>query len=164
MKLVPAFIAAAILVSVGPLPAGPAPANPAVVVEFIHPERYVDVQQSSTSREMSLEILLPDLRKFLVEQGESILPAGSALRLRITEIDDAGHISFHPRREVRVVTPAYPARIEFTWELRDARGGVRRGSERLVQRAGEVGERPEFLGGMPTVKYALQQWMRGNFR
>lgn len=161
MKHVPSLLAFALGLGLGSsLPAGPAPAGPAVVIEYVHPERFVDVQQSGTSREMSRETLLPDLRRFLQEQAEVFLPPRASLKLFITEIDDAGHISFNPRREVRVVSQAYPARVEFNWELRDARGQVTRGRERLVQRAGEAGERPEFLGAMPTVKFALQQWMR----
>lgn len=158
MKLLPALLGA--VLCVGSLPAGPAPAAPAVVVEFVRPERFVDVQQSSTSQEMSRDVLLPDLRRFLIQQGENFLPAGATLKIFITDIDDAGRISHNPRREIRVVSQAFPARIDFTWELRDAQGKVQRGRERLVQRAGEAGERPDFLGSMPTVKYAMQQWLR----
>ncbi|MBS0657912.1 MAG: DUF3016 domain-containing protein [Verrucomicrobia bacterium] len=163
MKSVPAFVVAALGLATS-LSAGPAPASNPITVEFVRPDRFVDVQQSGTSREMSRDVLLPDLRRFVQQEAQRFLPPGTSLKIFITEIDDAGHISFNPRRELRVVSQAYPARVEFNWELRDARGQVTRGRERLVQRSGEAGERPEFLGAMPTVKFALQQWLRQNLR
>ncbi len=144
--------------------AKPTAAANAVTVEFVQPERYADVQVSGYSTEASREMLLPDLKKWIQTTGADLLKPGTALTLRITDIDDAGQMNRGARRDIRVVSNLFPAQISFSWQLTNGKNVVKSGSERLVQIAGESGERPDFLGSMPTVKYALWRWMRGALR
>ncbi len=155
------FVAAlAALVCTAPLGAKQLPGT-RVSVEFVQPERFSDVQESGYTSGSSRDRLLSDLRDWLVREAPRYLPDGAWLTLRVTDVDDAGRIRIIRGREIRVVSEMFPARVDFTWSLRDARGNpLKSGSERLVEIPHSSLIRTDSYGPMGSVKIAVERWLR----
>src|SRR5471030_884989 len=62
------------------------------VIQFVKPWNFTDVQITGMSQQDSLPVLLPDLGRWLVQEVADLLPAGTTLKIRILNIDDAGHM------------------------------------------------------------------------
>lgn len=115
--------------------AEPTPAAGPVEVSFVAPEKFRDARADGRGRRNAPNPVLDDFSRFLAKEGPRHLAAGQTLVIRFTDIDLAGDIepTTHPDlRDIRVIKPVYPPRLDFDWELRDAGGAVvRQGQERL---------------------------------
>ena len=136
------------------------------VIEFVKPWTFTDVQITGASSQDSLPVLLPDLGKWLVHEIADLLPAGTTLKIRITNIDDAGHMV--PSRtgiRTRIVTQDYPAVAEFDYVYTDANNRVLKSGHwqftNFPNRPGATFD--SNLGAMPTVKDGFDRWIRQTF-
>jgi len=98
-----------------------------VEVIFDHPEKFADVKGDSMNSDKGREIMLDQIKDFLVQSGADLLPAGQKLTITFTDIDLAGEYEpWHsgPMRDVRVIKDIYSPRFVFSYKLTDAAGAV----------------------------------------
>jgi hypothetical protein len=86
-------------------------------VVFDHPENFSDVKDRALPTEKGRDEILSNIRNFIVDRADRILPAGDALTITFTDIDLAG--DFEPQRgarwdDVRIVKSIYPPAFNFT--------------------------------------------------
>lgn len=96
-----------------------------VTVNFRKAEQYRDLQLSGQSLDDSLSQVESTFASVL-QQASNRLPAKSKLVVTFTEIDLAGWIPPGAIRQVRVVSAAYPAHLEFDYTLTTQRSGQAR--------------------------------------
>lgn len=136
------------------------------VIEFVKPWTYSDVQITGMSQQDSLPVLLPDLGRWLVQEVADLLPVGTTLKIRINNIDDAGHMV--PSRtgiRTRIVDRDYPAIVDFDYVYTDASNRVlKSGHWRFTNFSHRPGATFDSnLGAMPTVKDGFERWLRQTF-
>jgi hypothetical protein len=129
-------------------------------VEFVHPEKYSDIELRNSSPERTRNVLLPDLEKFVQKQAALHIPAGDNLHLRITNIDDAGWIRPVGPTPRRVVRQVQPARVDFEYTITDAAGtaldsGCKTLSDTPVGRMDNSFDTEQ----LPLVKRMLGDWI-----
>jgi hypothetical protein len=133
-------------------------------VTFDHPEKFTDVKDYYMPTDKGRDSILSNIRSFLVQRTEEMLPAGDTLRIRFTDIDLAG--DFEPWHgilweDVRIVKPIYPPAFKFTYSLSDPAGRViKQGSENI--RDLDFQDRIVFDEGDPLryEKAILSDWAR----
>lgn len=136
------------------------------IVEFVKPWNFTDVRITGTSAQDSLPILLPNLGQWLVQEIAELLPPGTTLKIRITDIDDAGHIvPGRTGQQLRVVDRNFPAIVSFDYVWTDVNGRVlKSGPWRFTNFANRPGATFDAnLGAMPTVKDGFDRWIRQTF-
>lgn len=133
-----------------------------VTVAFSQPDKLIDVQLSGRSRDDSL----PEIQRVFTlalkrEMGR--FPVGSQLTLTFTEIDLAGWIPPNRgRSDVRVVSQAYPARLEFDYTFQPPTGAAsqpQKGHEMLTS----FGDTPPYgtqSQSLPIETSLLKTWVR----
>ena len=94
-----------------------------ITVNFGKPERYRDIQLSGRTLDDSLS-QIEETFAGVLQQASNRLPAKSKLTVTFTEIDLAGWIPPGRGREVRVVSAAYPAHLEFDFSLSIPKDGM----------------------------------------
>ena len=129
-------------------------------VEFIHPEKFTDIELRNSTPERTRDVLLPDLANYIRKEAKLHIPEGEHLLMQITNIDDAGWIrpiGATPRRTVR---QSQPARVDFNYTLTDASGTtVASGGETLSDLTGNRMDRSFDTEQMPLVKSMLGDWI-----
>jgi hypothetical protein len=134
-----------------------------VTVAFANPDKLIDIQLTGRSRDDSLpEIQRVFTQALTREMGR--FPTGTQLTLTFTEIDLAGWIPPNRgRSDVRVVSQAYPARLEFDYTLQQAVGAANlnpKGHETLTS----FGDFQQFSGtqnqSLPVETSLLKTWVR----
>lgn len=129
-------------------------------VEFVQPEKYTDIQLRNMSAESTSAQLLPDLERYIQKQAKLYLPEGEQLRLKITDIDDAGWIRPLGANPRRVVRSSQPARVDFEYEFVDKAGKVLdSGRETLSDLAWDRLDRSFDNESLPLVKRMLRDWI-----
>ena len=106
-------------------------ADSRIAVIFVQPQNFTDVRRTYLG-DTSVE-LLGEIQKFIRETGESSVPEGMKLQVRVTDIDLAG--DFEPWRDsrltdVRILRAIYPPRIKLEFQLTDRDGHVVRSGQR----------------------------------
>jgi Protein of unknown function (DUF3016) len=137
-------------------------------VLFDHPENFTDVKDRALPTDKGRDEILSNIRNFLVDHADRILPAGDALRITFTDIDLAGE--FEPQRgpqwdDVRIVKSIYPPAFNFTYTVTDASGRVvKQVTEHIRDMTFDT--RIVFDRGDPLhyEKDVLDDWMRSNLR
>ena len=94
-----------------------------ITVNCGKPEQYRDIQLSGRTLDDSLKQIVETFAGVL-QQASNRLPAKSKLTVTFTEIDLAGWIPPGRGREVRVVSAAYPAHLEFDYRLSIPKDGT----------------------------------------
>jgi hypothetical protein len=107
-----------------------------IEVVFTKPETYADAKDSSMATDQGRDYILGELREYLTERAEKILPAGQKLKLEFTEVDLAGEYEpwrMPPLSDVRIVKDIYPPRFDFSYTVLDEKTGtvVLQGKETL---------------------------------
>lgn len=130
-------------------------------VEFVHPEKFSDIELRNTPAERTREILLPDLSNYIRKQAALHIPAGEHLQMQITNIDEAGWIRPIGPFPKRIVRQSQPARVDFNYTLTDAAGTtLASGRETLSDiSVGERLDRSFDNEQMPLVKRMLSDWI-----
>jgi hypothetical protein len=139
-----------------------------ITVAFDHPENFTDVKDRALPTEKGRDEILSNIRNFVMDHADRILPAGDALSITFTDIDLAGE--FEPQRgaqwdDVRIVKSIYPPAFNFTYTVTDASGKViKQGTEHIRDMTFDT--RITFDRGDPLhyEKDLLDDWMRGNLR
>ncbi len=86
-----------------------------VKAEFVHPEKFMDLQLGGQTPEASRPQVLSRFQRLLQREAVGRIPAGSVLEVRFTEVDQAGWIPPFNLHEVRVITEIRPARLELEY-------------------------------------------------
>jgi hypothetical protein len=137
-------------------------------VLFDHPENFTDVKDRAVPTDKGRDEILANIRAFVVDHADRILPPGDSLRITFTDIDLAG--DFEPQRgaewdDVRIVKSIYPPAFNFTYTVTDASGKViKEGTEHIRDMTFDT--RIVFDRGDPLhyEKDVLDDWMRSNLR
>jgi hypothetical protein len=143
-------------------PATKAPARTEVI--FDHPEKFADVKDSEFGTDKGRDAILDQIREFIVERAEKILPAGQKLVITFTDIDLAG--DFEPWRgaqfsDIRIVKSIYPPRFNFTYKVTDAAGKVvKEGKEKLIDLAFDMRLTIDRQDPLRYEKDILMDWLR----
>jgi len=132
-----------------------------VQVEYTDPAKFTDAGRSYIDeRDATLE----GLKRHLVLRAGSLLPAGEALSVTITDIDLAGGFETSQRysREVRVVRRTYPPRIDLAFRLTRGDTVLKEGSRSLRDTTFNESLRykDDALG---YEKQMLDDWLRREF-
>jgi hypothetical protein len=104
-----------------------------VSVIFVEPQKFTDVKQSSLG-DNSPE-LLDQIQKFMCKTGETYVPTGMRLAVKVTDINLAG--KFEPWRgpqfdEVRILRSSYPPCFKLEFRLTDGKGNVVKEGTRTI--------------------------------
>lgn len=94
-----------------------------LTTDFLQADAYADVRLSGRTRDDSLDFIETTFSRVLQQESRR-LPTGSELKIKFTEIDLAGWIPTSRGNDVRVVSGAYPARLEFDYTLSVPKGGL----------------------------------------
>lgn len=137
-------------------------------VIFDHPENFSDVKDSSTPTDKGRDAILSNIRGYLAERADPMLPEGYRLKVVFTNIHLAG--DFEPWRgvewaDVRIVKAVYPPSFKFTYEVTDAAGNVvKHGEENILDMAFQ--DRIAFPPDDPLryEKDILNDWVRSSLR
>jgi hypothetical protein len=96
-------------------------------VVFDHPENFTDAQDGGFATDKGRDYILSQLRGFLVDRADRLLPAGYSLKMTFTDVDLAGE--FEPWRgpqwyDVRIIKDIYPPSFKFTYVVTGPSGAV----------------------------------------
>ncbi len=142
-----------------------------VTVVFDHPEKYRDVKDSDLDpdNERGRERYLPMLQEHIEKEAGRLLAPGQKLTITFSDIDLAG--DFEPWRgvrlqDVRILKEIYPPRMNFTFRLTDASGGVlSEGERQLVDLAYQMRITSGFRDDpLRYEKDMFTDWLRGELR
>lgn len=130
-------------------------------LEFINPEGFVDLQIPGKTREETVPVVMTSLQQEVRDLARDSIPAGFVVRLRITEIDQAGTIE-NPGGAfpIRVVGANSPAVIAFDYAITGSSNQVvKSGHQRLVQIPENLQPFMDTDSPVPLIKYMLGDWM-----
>lgn len=109
-----------------------------VTVSWSDPAGFTEIRYSRNRFEAVRGDWVRDIARHVATRAARALAPGERLAVRITDIERAGE--FEPGRggsdRVRIVRDIYPPRIELSYELRDAAGGVVASGERSLRDVG----------------------------
>jgi len=128
----PVLVVAAMFLSTCQVFAQPAPDR--VQVRYLQPEKFTDAGRywgGDASREHNLA----ELARHIERRAARLLPEGQRLLVSVMDVDLAG--GYEPWRrnlgDLRIVRGVYPPRIDLTFRLTDAEGGVLKDGERSLR-------------------------------
>lgn len=128
-------------------------------VEFVQPEKYIDIRGSGSYASSDIEPKLSELRRFIETEAARQLPADRHLDLRITNIDEPG--SVRPGgRAVRVARTSDPAYVDLEYTLKSGDSIVRSGTATLSSASPATGIPTTSSTRMPQVEDAFRSWLR----
>lgn len=139
-----------------------------VSVNFIEPEKFTDVRDGNLETEKGRNAILQEIREFIVQRAEKVLPAGQRLEMTFTDIDLAG--DFEPWRgprldDVRIVKDIYPPRLKFGFRITDEAGNViKQGSKDLRDLAFQTRLTINRQDSLHYEKDILNDWLRSEVR
>lgn len=134
-----------------------------VVVRFVSPERYSDLDFRSPSKR---EQLVREFERFLTAQGARYLRPGQRLSIEVLDIDLAGREEPWRMRlgDVRVMRDITPPAVKLRYVLEEGGRAVRRGEETVLDwnYLSNISARnsSEWL---PYEKAMLRDWFRRRF-
>ena len=169
MKRSRAFVVAIALAFASVASAAPQASDSRVQVDWTKPGDFSEAKQypgTGLGRE-SPDEWLTDLANHLRYRAERVLPQGDDLHVTFTNVQRAG--TYEPWRgpqwdDVRIIKDIYPPRIDLTFTLTDANGGVVKEGKRELRD-------PAFLqrgilnesDPLRFEKRLLDDWLRNEF-
>jgi DUF3016 family protein len=98
-----------------------------VTVDFSHPDKFTDANDSAAGRDASNSSYLPMLKEYVQKVAPRYLGPGEKLSVTFTDIDLAGE--YEPWRsssirDARIVKAIYPPRLKFDYVVTDASNTV----------------------------------------
>ena len=170
MKRSRALVVAIALAFASVASAAPQASDSRVQVDWTKPGDFSEAKQypgSGLGRE-SPDEWLTDLANHLRYRAERVLPQGDDLHVTFTNVQRAG--TYEPWRgpqwdDVRIIKDIYPPRIDLTFKLSDANGGVVKEGKRELRD-------PAFLqrgilnesDPLRFEKRMLDDWLRNEFQ
>jgi Protein of unknown function (DUF3016) len=142
--------------------------TPRVEIIFDHPENFTDVKDANLPTDRGRDAILGQIRSFLVERAEPMVPDGETFTMTFTDIDLAG--DFEPWRggqwdNVRIVKSIYPPSFKFTYTVTDSSGKVvKQGSEHLRDLDFLMRITTDPSDSLRYEKQILDDWLRSNLR
>jgi hypothetical protein len=139
-----------------------------VDVTFFEAEAFTDVKDTTFGTEKGRDATLKELRDFIVERAEKILPPGYTLAITVRDVDLAGE--FEPWRgprfdDVRIVKDIYPPRFTLAFRLTDEAGNlVKEGERKLSDLAFMSRISIHLRDPLRYEKEMLGDWIRQEFR
>lgn len=164
LSLLPVFLGLASLA----LNATDAKAATRTDVIFDHPENFTDVKDSAVPTDKGRDSILSNIRSFIVDEADRVLPEGYSLRITFTDIDLAGE--YEPWRgpqwdDVRIVKSIYPPAFKFTYSVMDPSGRVaKEGSENIRDMTFDTRITLDRSDPLRYEKDFLDDWMHANLR
>jgi hypothetical protein len=143
-------------------------ASTRVVVDFDHPENFTDVKDAAFPTDKGRDNILSNIRAYIVERADRLLPEGYSLRMTFTDIDLAG--DFEPGRgprwdDVRIVKSIYPPAFKFAYSVMDPSGKiVKQGTENIRDLTFDNRITFDRSDSLHYEKDVLDDWMRPNLR
>jgi Protein of unknown function (DUF3016) len=137
-------------------------------VTFDHPENFTDVKDRALPTDKGRDEILSNIRGFIVDRADRILPEGYSLRMTFTDVDLAG--DFEPQRgarwdDVRIVKAIYPPAFKFTFAVMDSSGKVvKQGSESMRDMTFDTRITIDRGDALHYEKDFLDDWLRSNLR
>ncbi|MCC7376037.1 MAG: DUF3016 domain-containing protein [Verrucomicrobiales bacterium] len=128
-------------------------------VEFIHPEKFIDIRGSGSFASQDIEPKLTELRRFIETEATRQLPANRHLDLHITNIDEPGNVR-PGGRAVRVSRTTDPAYVDVEYTLKSGNTIVRSGTATLSSSNPPSGIPTTSSSRMPLVEDAFRSWLR----
>lgn len=150
------WIALAVMVLVS------AAARADVQVNFVHPEKFSDIKDSSGFRDLEV---LNDIKAHLVDQFEKRLP-GRDVRVEVSDVDLAGEVEpFMWRGQwMRVMRTVTSPAIELSYEVSEGGKVVQQGKVRLRDMNYQDGFNAYYGGdSLRYEKRMLDRWMQREF-
>jgi hypothetical protein len=147
--------------------ATPTAAPDSVSVEFIHPEKFTDLQDQRTADERVRNAYMDDLRRTIERRAASELGPDRKLAVTITDVDMAGDLEFGVARgrDIRLMRQSSPPRIDLSFRLTDANGNVLKSGERHLTDLGYIQpERPTTDASLFFEKRLLSEWLDTELR
>jgi len=139
-----------------------------VAVNFFQPEKFTDVRDSMMGSEKGRDAILAELRRFIVQRAESLLPPGHTLSITFLDVDLAGDYEFWRgpnMQDVRIVKDVYPPRFLFRFEIKDDTGQVlKEGERRLTDLAFMQRLTLDRQDPLRNEKDLLDDWVRSELR
>lgn len=133
-----------------------------VKVNFINPEKFVDIKDNTGFREMDV---LKDIEAHLIEQAQKALP-GRDVRFDVTDVDLAGHVEPFGRSSqwVRVMRTVTLPSITMKYEVREGDKVVRQGEVRLRDMNYQDGFNSYFSSDtLRAEKRMIDRWFKDEF-
>ena len=135
-------------------------------VAFDHPEKFTDVKDRSIPTDKGRDYILSQIREFIVQTGDKVLPAGDHLAMTFQDIDLAGDFEpWHGAQwdDVRVIKEIYPPRFKFSYTVTNASGQViKKGQENDTDMDFQL---QPILDNQDSLRYEkafLGSWMRSH--
>ncbi len=94
-----------------------------LTTDYLAPDAYADIRLSGRTPGDSLDVIESTFTRVLEQQARR-LPTGSTLTIKFTEIDLAGWIPPGRGNDLRIISSAYPARLELDYTLSVPKGGT----------------------------------------
>jgi hypothetical protein len=139
-----------------------------IEVTFDHPENFTDVKDRALPTDKGRDNILSNIRSYIVEHADRILPEGDSLRMTFTDVDLAG--DFEPQRgaqfdDVRIVKSIYPPAFKFTYSVTDASGRVvKEATENIRDMTFDTRLSINRDDPLHYEKDMLNDWMHSNLR
>jgi hypothetical protein len=139
-----------------------------IEVTFDHPENFTDVKDRALPTDKGRDNILSNIRSYIVEHADRILPGGDSLRMTFTDVDLAG--DFEPQRgaqfdDVRIVKSIYPPAFKFTYSVTDASGRlVKEATENIRDMTFDTRISINRDDPLHYEKDMLDDWMHSNLR
>lgn len=136
----------------------------AVEVEFVEPQSYRDAGLDGYG-DSGRERTMTELRGHFDALGRRCLAADQTLRIRVLDIDLAGHLEWRRYRELRVMRDVTWPSMRLSWTLADAGGTASAPREERIRDMNYLMQRP-FLSTsvtMPYDKAMVTAWFEDRF-
>lgn len=142
------------------------PALAAVEVNFTEPEKFSDTRVGPGPAAKQRDMVLREVRKYLVKLGDSTLPAGDTLRIEVLDINLAGR-----DQPWNAAAPDQKLLDEVNWPSMKLRYALERGGQ-VVAQAEELVSDHDYLDHSSMVsrsdplryeKKMLSEWFKERF-
>jgi hypothetical protein len=139
-----------------------------VEVTYVSPENFTDFKDSSMSTDKGRDYLTAAFTKHIRKIAKEVLPAGTHLEVKFTDINLAGE--YEPQRgprfdEVRIMKEIYPPRMVLDFRLLGADGKVlAEGNRHLIDMNYQSNSRAFDDDPLRYDKTLLTDWLRSEFR
>jgi len=140
-----------------------ATAHADVQVNFLNPDKFIDIKDNNGFRD---ESVLKDIEKHFVEQAQKYLP-GKDVRIDVTDVDLAGNVEplWRSATWVRVMRSVTLPSIWLNYEVREDGKVVREGKATLRDMNYQEGFSNYFSNdSLRYEKRMIDRWFQSEFR
>ncbi len=137
-----------------------------VDVEWVNPEKFRDMEPSSGSKNRYQKRVMKNFDKYFLSLAER-LPENYQLKIRITDVDLSGRVTYENVQHIRIIREAYFPKMDLSYELLDTdKSLISSGEAKLKDMKYLVGSvsiryRNESLG---YEKKMLKKWFNKTFK